>query len=115
MRLIVIIVSMLCQFPSGCTADLRICFLYVLKCNSVCIGHLFDQFIFLYKHLFVNSYTAKFVLDLLEIRKARFSHYKAHLSKIIQCYYSYLACKLLVPIYTIYFYFTRITKLMQVH
>ena len=36
---------MLYQFPSECTADLRICFQYVLKCNSVCIGHLFDQFI----------------------------------------------------------------------
>ena len=45
-----------------------------IKWNSVCIGHLFDQFIFLYKHLFVYSYTAAFVLDLLEIYKARFSH-----------------------------------------
>ena len=64
---------------------------------------------------FVYSYTAKFVLDLLEIRKARFSHDEAHMSKIIQCNYSYLVGKLLVPIYTIYFYFTRITILMQVH
>ena len=70
---------MLYQFPSGCTADLSICFLYVYKCNLVCIGHLFDQFIFLCKHLFVYSYTAKFVLDLQEIRKARFSHYTMQL------------------------------------
>ena len=58
-----------------------------VKCNSVCIGHLFDQFIFLYKHLFVYSYTVKFVLDLLEIRKASFSYDEAHMSKIIQCNY----------------------------
>ena len=81
---------MLYQFPSGCTADLRLCFLYVLRSNSVCIGHLFDQFIFLYKHLFVYIYTAKFVLDLLEIRKGRFSHDEAHMSKIIQSNFSYL-------------------------
>ena len=46
---------------------------------------------FFYKHLFVYSYTAKFVLELLEIRKAGFSHDEAHMSKIIQCNYSYLA------------------------
>ena len=79
------------------------------------VWHLFDQFICLYKHLRIYSYTAKFVLDLLEICKARFSHDEAHMSKIIQCNYSYLAWKLLVPIYTIYFYFTRITTWMQVH
>ena len=78
-RLIVIIDSMLYKFLGRCTADMRICFLYVLKCNSFRIGHLFDQLIFLYKHLFVYNYTAKFVLDLLEIRKAMFSHYKAHM------------------------------------
>ena len=79
------------SFPSGCTADLRILFSVCVKWNSVCIGHPFDKFIFLYKHVFVYSYTAKFVLDLLEIRKARFSHDEAHMSKIIQCNYSYLA------------------------
>ena len=46
---------------------------------------------FFYKHLFVYSYTAKFVLDLLEIREARFSNDEAHMSKIVQCNYSYLA------------------------
>ena len=35
--------------------------------------------------------TAKFVVDLLEVRKTRFSHDEAHMSKIIQCNYSYLA------------------------
>ena len=54
------------------------------------LGIFIDQFIFLNKHLFVYSYTAKSVLDLSEIRKARFSHDEAHLSKIIQCNYSYL-------------------------
>ena len=60
-----------------------------VKWNSVFIGHLFDQFNFLYKHLFVYSYTAKFVLDLLEIRKSRFSYDEAHMSKVIQWYYAY--------------------------
>ena len=49
-----------------------------VKCKSVCIGHLFDQFIFLYKFIFVYRYTDKFDLDLLEIRKGRFSHDEAH-------------------------------------
>ena len=44
----------------------------------------FDQFIFLYKYLFVYRYTAKFELDLLEIRKGRSSHAEAHMLKIIQ-------------------------------
>ena len=35
--------------------------------------------------LHVYSYTAKFVLDLFEIRKAWFSHDEIHMSKIIQC------------------------------
>ena len=79
---------------------------------SVCVKMQFSLYSFFYKHLFVYSYTAKFVLDLLEIRNARFSHDEAHMLKIIQCNYSYLAWKLLVPVY---FYFTRITKFMQVH
>ena len=36
------------------------------------------------------SYTAKFVLDLLELPKGRFSH-MSHMSKIIQYDYSYRA------------------------
>ena len=43
------------------------------------------------KHLFVHRYTAKFELDLLEIRKGRFSHDEAYMSKIIQGNFSYLA------------------------
>ena len=74
------------------------------------MGHLIDLFIFLYKHLLIYSYTAKFVLDLLEIRKGRFSHDEAHMSNIIQGNFSYLAWKVLVTICTIYFYFTRIKK-----
>ena len=62
-----------------------------VKMQFSCIGHLFDQFIFLYKQLFVYSYTAKFVLVLLEIHKGRFSHDEAHMSKIIQGNFSYLA------------------------
>ena len=37
------------------------------------------------------DFSAKFVFDLLEVRKTRFSHDEAHMSKIIQCNYSYLA------------------------
>ena len=62
--------------------------------------------VYIYIYLFVYSYTAKFVFDLLDVRKTRFSHDEAHMSKIIQCNYSNLAGKLLVPIYTIFFYFT---------
>ena len=57
----------------------------------MCMGHLFDLFIFLYKHLFIYGYTAKFVLDLLEIGKGRFSHDEVHMSNIIQGNFSYLA------------------------
>ena len=32
-----------------------------------------------------------FVFDLFDVRKTRFSHVEAHMSKIIQCNYSYLA------------------------
>ena len=35
---------------------------------------------YIYKHLFVYSYTAKFVFDLLDVRKARFSHDEDHMS-----------------------------------
>ena len=54
------------------------------------MGHLFDLFIFLYKHLFIDSYTAKFVLDLLEIRKGKFSHDEAHMSNFIQGNFSHI-------------------------
>ena len=47
---------------------------------------------FLYINIYLSiAFTAKFVLDLLEIRKARFSHDEGHMSKIIQCTYSYSA------------------------
>ena len=52
------------------------------------IGHRFDQSIFLYKHLLAivspRSYTAKFVLDLLEIPKGKFYHDEVHMSKTMQ-------------------------------
>ena len=51
----------------------------------------FNQLIFLYKYLFVYRYTAKFELDLLEIRKGRSSHDEAHMSKMTQGNFSYLA------------------------
>ena len=47
------------------------------------------------------SHTVKFVLDLLEIPTGRFSHDEAHMSKIIQYNYSYLAGKVLATIDTI--------------
>ena len=46
---------------------------------------------FFYVNIFDYSYTAKFVLDLLEIRIGTFSHDEAHMSKIIQGNLSYLA------------------------
>ena len=64
------------------------------------IGHRFDQLFFFYINIYLSlaspcGYTAKFVLDLFEIPKGKFFHDKAHMSKIIQFNYSYLAWKLL--------------------
>ena len=114
---LIVTVSMLYQFLSGCTADLPFVFCMCKNATQCLFGiALISPFFYIHIYLAIASpcsYTAKFVLDLLEIPKGKFYHDEAHISKTMQL--PILCVKTTGLNLHNLLCFTRVTKIMQVH